>query len=117
MDKRDLIDRLTRSSILSVFEAASKMYDLEDRMLGMDEMYEEPAYQEDLTLSDIDEDENWEGMRLCRGFDAFEEDPDDFLEGKEIGIPRNQLIVSSPIQGMMKPSPLFAALFQMPEEY
>ena len=116
-ERYDFIQRLGQSSIMAVFEAASKMLDMEDdRDVVAETMDSRDAFMEDLSLSMDEPYENWEGMPMCEGFDAFEEDPDDFLEGKKIGIPRNQLIVSSPFQGMLKPSP-FAALFVLPEDY
>jgi hypothetical protein len=113
MDREEFIQKLGRSSILAVFEAASKMFDEdyeEEEILDARE-----AYQEDLSFGSEDPYETWEGMPMCEGFDAFEEDPEDFTEGREIGIPRNQLIVSSPMQGMLKPNPILA-LFQVREE-
>lgn len=111
-DRMELIERLSRSSILSVFEAASKMLE-DDRDLDLEPVQE--AYQEDLTMSGEDEYENWEGMPMCEGFDAFEVDPDDALEGMKMGIPKNQLLVSSPYQGMLKAAPMFAQIFRIEE--
>lgn len=114
--KSELFDRLAKNSILAVFEAASKYLDeeLQDEDEPQVSMAHE-AYQEDLSLPSEDSYENWEGMPECKGFDAFEEDPEEYTSGKYIGIPRNQLIVSSPIQGMLKPSPLFASVFRIEE--
>ena len=115
MDKYELIERLGRNSILAVFEAAKSMLDEDDIDLEPEVLDARDAYQEDLTLEEDDPYENWEGMPICEGFDAFEEDPESFTSGRKIGIPKNQLLVSSPLQGMLKPNPILA-LFQLREE-
>jgi hypothetical protein len=108
MDK-ELFDRISRNSILAVFEAAAKYLAEEEKM----ECEEED--QEVIPVED-EEEKNWEGLPVLKGFNAFEEDPDEYVQGKEIGIPHNQLLVSSPIQGMLKPSPMFAQIFTISEE-
>jgi len=112
-DKYSLIERLSRNSILAVFEAATKM--LENDYLPAVEP-EDDEIMEGLSMADQEDDENWEGMSLFQGFNAFEVDPDDYIQGGDMGIPRNQLLVSSPYQGMLKPMAPYAQLFHFPEE-
>jgi len=105
MDKYDFIERLGKSSILAVFEAAQSMLDddYEPELVEAKEAYDEEECEK-----------NFEGFNILDAFDAFEEDPDEYTSGKKIGIPSNQILVK-PMSGMLKPSPLFA-LFQVRDE-
>lgn len=113
-EKKDFISRLVKSSILALVFSASKMLDdeqedleglVDPELLGMDEEDIGADTSELMRLlADNKEDDNDDdeyadydpGVKeFGPGFNAFEEDPDDYLQGKEIGVPMDQLMVGN----------------------